>query len=70
MSMILEKLREALAEIGPQRAALDQVENQLLGMIAKLSGSPQFPVRPTNLPSLDFRALDLIEISLMTSRIS
>jgi hypothetical protein len=38
--MILKKLQEALAEVGTQRTALDEVEKQLRSMIAKLSGLP------------------------------
>jgi hypothetical protein len=38
--MVLNKLQEALAEIGTQRKALDRVENQLKSMIAELSGIP------------------------------
>jgi len=37
--MILLKLQEALAEVPPQRAALDEVERQLRSMIAQLSGT-------------------------------
>ncbi len=38
--MILVKLQEALAEIGSQRKALDEVEVQLRSMISRLSGVP------------------------------
>lgn len=38
--MVLNKLQEALAEIGMQRKALDRVENQLKSMISELSGIP------------------------------
>jgi hypothetical protein len=38
--MILTKLQEALAEVGSQRAALNEVEAQLRSMIASLSGTP------------------------------
>lgn len=39
--MILLKLHEALAAVGPQREALDDVERQLRSMIARLSGSEE-----------------------------
>ena len=37
--MILTKLQEALAEVATQRAALDEVEEQLRIMIGKLAGT-------------------------------
>src|SRR5260370_23050515 len=36
--MVIDKLQEALAEIGAQRKALDRVENQIRSMISDLSG--------------------------------
>jgi hypothetical protein len=38
--IILNKLQEALAEVGKQRLVLDEIEKQLRTMISKLSGMP------------------------------
>jgi hypothetical protein len=50
--MILKKLQEALAEVGTQRKALDQVERQLRSMISALSGVPDAaPFKPAPIVS-------------------
>ena len=45
--MILTKLQEALAEIPPQRKALDEVESELRCMISRLSGGTTSVLAPT-----------------------
>lgn len=51
--MILAKLHEALAEVAPQRAALDDVEQQLRSMIAKMSDGSTIQVVPPSIKKDD-----------------